>query len=586
MFDEALRLHPNLVEALRGRAVLHALQGQLEQALETFLRLYQLAPGEPNGQHNIATTLNRLERYAEAVVWFERSLAVVPEFGRAWTGLAAAREELGERSNASEAIQRALAINPSVPLPRLIQAMLSLPRVAESEEQSEATPAAFCQAMAALTEWADADPNHLSALGERVGDRQPFLLAYRPGQHRDLLSGYGDLIARAGNAYWSARGFLPMAISPIRARPRLGILCYFIRRHSVWDIIVKGLVRHLLRTRFELIIYHTGVETDEETRWAERHAERFVTGQLGLAEWLRLIREDAPDVLFFPEIGMDPLSCHLGALRLAPLQVASWGHPITTGLPEIDMFISGDLLEPPDAQSHYRERLVQLPGTGVCTEWLDIKPAPLPVSYLRQRTPGRVRLLLCQHPFKHDPADRSLLAEVLRACSPCELYVLKHRRLSRASDLAVELLRQTLAEADLDLEVLFVERPWVDLDQFLSLLANVDLYLDLPAFSGYTTAWQALHCGLPIVTLEGPTLRQRLAAGLLRQIGRPESIARNSEDDVAIAAQLAAESRDPALQAARRAELAAAAVKADHQVETVRAFEQTLVDALAELKKG
>jgi len=62
-----------------------------------------------------------------------------------------------------------------------------------------------------------------------------------------------------------------------------------------------------------------------------------VFGQ-GHAEWLKEIRDDIPDILFLPEIGMDPLTCKLAALRLAPLQAASWGHPVTTGLPEIDLF--------------------------------------------------------------------------------------------------------------------------------------------------------------------------------------------------------------------------------------------------------
>ncbi len=77
------------------------------------------------------------------------------------------------------------------------------------------------------------------------------------------------------------------------------------------------------------------------------------------------------------------------------------------------------MLEPPDAQDHYRERLIRLPGTGVCTEWPDIKPAPLPVGYVRKREPERVRLLLCQHPFKFEPADMPLTVEVVRACAPC-----------------------------------------------------------------------------------------------------------------------------------------------------------------------
>ncbi|MBK1647619.1 tetratricopeptide repeat protein [Rhabdochromatium marinum] len=575
-------MRPDLTEAAQGQAILLAHQGQLEPALEHFLELNRLAPDQATTLHNIGITLNRLERYAQAVPWFKRALSLAPGFADAWTGLAAAHAELGQDAAAHEAVERAVAASPAAPLPRLMQAMLCLPAVAETVELSNSAPEQFARALAALADWADQDPRHLHGLGERVGDRQPFALAYRPGNHRALLGAYGDLMARAARACWQARGLLPMPLPPARPRVRLAILSAHIRRHSVWDIILKGLVRHRLRTWFELTIYHTGTEVDAETAWAKRHVERFVSGPRGHAEWLRLIREDAPDVLFLPEVGMDPLTCKLGALRLAPLQVASWGHPITTGLPEIDLFFSGEQLEPPDAQEHYRERLIRLPGTGVCTEWPDLAPAALPIGYLRARSPERVRLLLCQQPFKFDPADWPLILEVLRACAPCELYLLQHRRLSAASRQATDRLRETLDNAGLETDTILLERPWLPRAQFLSLLEAVDLYLDLPAFSGYTTAWQALHCGLPIITLQGASLRQRLAAGLLRQIEQTDTIARDAADYVAIAARLAAECRDPDAREIRRARLKGAASKADHQVDSVRALEQALLDALAE----
>jgi hypothetical protein len=71
----------------------------------------------------------------------------------------------------------------------------------------------------------------------------------------------------------------------------------------------------------------------------------------------------------------------------------------------------------------------------------------------------------------------------------------------------------------------------------------MDVYLDCPSFSGYTTAWQAAHRGLPIVTLEGQFLRQRLAAGLLKQIGVTDGIATSADDYVAIAVRKATECR-------------------------------------------
>jgi len=117
--------------------------------------------------------------------------------------------------------------------------------------------------------------------------------------------------------------------------------------------------------------------------------------------------------------------------------------------------------------------------------------------------------------------------------------------------------------------------------EFLGLLDEMDIYLDMPAFSGYTTAWQAVHRGMPIVTLEGEFMRQRLAAGLLRKIEQTETIAQTEEEYIEIAGRLAQECRDPELRAKRRATIKAAAPKADHDVSVVRAFEKTLIDELA-----
>lgn len=61
-----------------------------------------------------------------------------------------------------------------------------------------------------------------------------------------------------------------------------------------------------------------------------------------------------------------------------------------------------------------------------------------------------------------------------------------------------------------------------------------------------------------------------------------DTIAASKDDYVAIAARLAAECRDPIRRAARRDELKAAAPQADHDIGVVRAFEQSVIEVLAE----
>jgi predicted O-linked N-acetylglucosamine transferase (SPINDLY family) len=122
--------------------------------------------------------------------------------------------------------------------------------------------------------------------------------------------------------------------------------------------------------------------------------------------------------------------------------------------------------------------------------------------------------------------------------------------------------------------------PWLPRDQFVGFLDEMDVYLDCPAFSGYTTAWQANHRGLPIVTLEGEFLRQRLAAALLRQIGITDGIALSRDQYVQIAVRWALECRRPDQRAARRDAICRAAPKADGNRSAVNALEQTLIDAV------
>jgi predicted O-linked N-acetylglucosamine transferase (SPINDLY family) len=348
-------------------------------------------------------------------------------------------------------------------------------------------------------------------------------------------------------------------------------------------MMLRGLLANLNTRQFEIFLYHTDATVDEETNWARAQVARFVQGPKPLKHWLTEIAEARPDVILYPEVGMDPNACTLAALRLAPLQIAGWGHPITTGLPTIDWFLSAELLESPEAEQHYREKLVRLPGTGVHTEF----PAPRKEHWSGpERRKDVVRFALCQQPVKFDPEDDILLARIAKAAGAAEFWLATPGNMPwTAVKLRARISAAFRAEG-LDPEVYLRATPWLPRRQFLSFLDDMDIYLDCPAFSGYTTAWQALHCGLPIITLEGPYLRQRLAAGLLRQVGATDGIAVSREQYVAAAVGWANECRDAGRWAARRVELRRAAPRADGNRSAILAFEQKLREAFQEQSLG
>jgi len=66
-----------------------------------------------------------------------------------------------------------------------------------------------------------------------------------------------------------------------------------------------------------------------------------------------------------------------------------------------------------------------------------------------------------------------------------------------AMDQIIARLEQSFVDHGLNPQQHLLVIPWLSVEKFQSLLDLCDIYLDCPSFSGYTTAWQAVHHGLP-----------------------------------------------------------------------------------------
>jgi protein O-GlcNAc transferase len=573
-YQRALARKPDYAQAHSNLGNVLKICGRLDEAIACYRRALSAKPDYSEAHNNLGIVLFEQGQLDEAAASFERALAHQPRNAEAHNNLGNVMKEQGRADAALTCYRRALALKPDYAEARLDLAIGAIPVFAGSVAEGSAVHADFARALDELAHWCSADPGKL---GKAVGSNQPFYLAYRPFDVTGLLGRYGELVCSAAAAWWRGLyGDVAELCAP-RDRIRLAVVSGQVRAHAVWEVVLRGIVAQLDRRAFEIFIYHTGAITDRETAWAASQVDRFIQGPRPTPAWLAQIREDRPDVLFYPEVGMDHVTCALAALRLAPLQVAGWGHPVTTGLPTMDLFLSAQLLEPELAGQHYRERLVLLPGTGVCTQpaVLAAKPWGGPA-----RQPAVPRFALCQQPIKFDPADDVLLARIAKAVGPSEFWLASPGKLSWATDRLRDRLAVAFRAQGLDPDAHLRVMPWLAREHFFGFLDEMDLYLDCPAFSGYTTALQALQRGLPIVTLEGSFLRQRLAAGLLRQVGITDGIAYSGEQYVELALQWARQCGQPAQWQARREALRRAAPAANDNRAAIRAFEQALVGAL------
>ena len=570
-FRRALALKPNYFEAHNklGNA-LHE-QGKLEEARASYKLALAHRPDYAEARYNLGKAFQAQGKLDEAVDTYRKTFSLKPDSAEACTNLGIILAENGNPDEAATCCSRGLALEPDYAFARLGLALAAIPIFTDSVGESIGATGKFAHALDALTAWSGAHPGEL---GKAVGSNQPFYLAYRPQDVSSLLFRYGDLISAAAAEYW--RPETGRGVPPARDRIRIVVAASQVRQnHPVWDVVLRGLIAHLDRRRFEIVLYHTGLVVDDETAWARSRVDRFVQGPKTTKDWLDEIAQDQPDVIFYPEVGMDPTTCVLAALRLAPLQVAGWGHPVTTGLPSMDLFMSGELLDGPQADRHYREKLIRLPGTGLCTELAVHRPKPWDGP---DRQADTVRFVLCQQPIKFDPADDILFARIAKAVGSCEFWLARPKNLSWTAARLRDRMAASFRAEGLDPDAYLRVTPWLPRERFFGFLDEMDVSLDSPAFSGYTTAWQTVHSGLPIVTLEGEFLRQRLAAGLLRQIGIADTIASTRDEYVEIAVRLAQEQSEK--RAARRDAIRRAAPKANGNLTAVRAFEQALIDAL------
>ena len=573
-YRRALSHKPDHVEAHGNLGNTLQAQGRLEEAVACYGRALRYRPAYAEVHSNLGNVLKAQGKYAEAVASHGRALVHKPDNAEAHINLGNALREQGQPAEAAASYQRALVLDRDNAEARLGLATAMIPVFADTVADGIAATEKFARSLEELTAWSGANPGKL---GKSVGGSQPFYLAYRPADVTALLSRYGDLICAGAAVHWQPRIAEGGSVRPPRERVRIVVVSGQVRQHPVWDAVLRGIVAHLDRRRFEVVLYHTGSMTDEETTWAKGRVDRFVQGPRSTRAWLDEVAGDRPDVMFYPEVGMDPATCALAALRLAPLQVAGWGHPVTTGLPSIDLFVSGELLEATGAERHYREKLIRLPGTGVCTDLAPVQSQPWDGP---ARPENCVRFALCQQPIKFDPADDVLLTRIAKAVGPSEFWLAAPKKLHWATARLRNRLAAAFRAEGLDPDAHLREMPWLPRDQFAGFLDEMDVFLDCPAFSGYTTAWQAIHRGIPIVTLEGEFLRQRLASGLLRQIGMTDGIASSADQYVQIAALWAQESRDSGQRAIRRESIRRAATHADGNRAAVNAFEQALIDAL------
>ena len=596
--------------------------GRLAEAEAAIGEAVRLQPDYQLAQHNLGAVRYDQGKSEEAIVALSASLQLNMKFRPSWVMGAAAERQRGRLDEAIAAFRQAILLDPDhslderialaevlsecglhedalrvyaearnalpEPLLAVLGFHLTLPQIYPDAGAIDAARARF---EAGLGEIERGFENLQAPLeGDDALESwrwSNFFLAYQGRDDRALQQRYARLVARAIEdkaPQW--RQPVPAASAAGR-RIRVGFASAFFIDGTVGQYFRRW-ITELDRDAFEVVVYHLTAKHDAVTDDIRARADIFRVPRgddAGVAALAAAIRGDGLDVLIYPELGMDARCMVLAALRLAPVQCAAWGHPVTSGHDTIDRFFTAAAMEPEGGDAHYVERLARLPGIGTSypRPTLPAQPAGAARALLRERLklPPDTPLFLCpQALFKILPDDDALFARVLEAAPGSVLVVFEGRHRALTGQF-LRRLGAALAARGLDSRArvrILARMPRPD---FLQVNVACDAMLDTQHWSGGNTSLDAIAAGLPIVALPGPFMRGRQSAAMLRMMGLDELVAADADDYVRLAARLAS---DPQWRADVAGRTAAASGRLFDDPEPLRALDAMLREMVEEAR--
>ena len=115
---------------------------------------------------------------------------------------------------------------------------------------------------------------------------------------------------------------------------KVGFVSSVIKNHSVSKTHNNWILK-LNKANFKSYVYYAGNQFDKITKEIKKASHSFFS-HTDVDQLINQISKDDLDILVYLEIGMNPKMHILGSLRLAPKQCSGLGHPVSSGLKNID----------------------------------------------------------------------------------------------------------------------------------------------------------------------------------------------------------------------------------------------------------
>ncbi|OGW40177.1 MAG: hypothetical protein A2X58_12680 [Nitrospirae bacterium GWC2_56_14] len=516
-FRKLVQLRPDSTEAKMLLGMTCAERGLHQPAVEYLQQVVAECPGVVEVHHRLGLSLAELHRYPEALKSYQEALAASPGHSGILCSIGLLLSSMGRLAESQQYLMKALESDPNN-----LGAMNNLGRVVKMRGKAADGLTWFWEVLERDRENGPATSNFL------------YTLNYVPGIPPDRIAvAYRELAPRTFSA--PAKISIPEREDRFPSQPlRIGYVSADFYGHSVAFFLEPVLLNHD-PARFEIFCYSNRAAGDETTARLRALAAgwRQINGATD-QQVAAMIAEDRIDILV-------DLSGHTAGHRLgvftyrpAPVQ-ASWiGHPNTTGLPQMDYYITDSSCDPPGMTDRlFCERLWRLPRIFSCYRPPAESPEVAPPPAL---TTGAITFGCFNNFAKVNDVVIDWWAAILNRLPGSRLY-LKNQSMNDVDTRSYVI--DTFARHGIGFERLVMQGITKSREEHFALYANIDIALDTFPYHGTTTTCEALWMGVPVISLAGTTHVSRVGVSLLHAVGLDKLVAATPEEYVHHAIELA-----------------------------------------------
>lgn len=524
LFQEAIYLNPDDYQSYHNLGNLYYESNNFILAAENYFNALRLVPSDYKMMINLGNCFLEMKNNFQAEYYYKNALAFSPNNPVILKSLSVMFEnqarfeeaiecykkyiEYSENKDTSSTLAKQFHLDTTMPAFDLTNFKIGKNRKNLVEK---------------LDKYKDLSFENYDFLDENI--HPPSHLAYHGIDNKEIKIKYAEIFSNS---------FSNKNISYIPANKiKVGFLVTY-TNEGIFSRFMKGIINYLNSEVFEVFIIcdSRGWEKTLKNNFNTQYIKPvFISKKLQQAA--EVIENLKLNLIYHWEVGTDSLNYFLPFFKLAPIQCTSLGWPDTTGINNMNYFISSDLIERLDADLDYSEKLIRLNKLPfnyekpILTEMINVLE-----KFNIDKTKN---IYFCaQNLRKIHPDFDQIIAGILRK-DPNGLIIFVKNQSEKIKELLK--LRIEITNPDISDRVLFISR--LSMNEYLSMIDSSHVVLDSLYFGGANTSYESFAMNRPIVTFPWNHERGRYTLGCYKQMAIEGLVSNSFEEYIDLAVKTA-----------------------------------------------